>query len=206
MPSGRTHDRITWWSFPILAGFTFWKTQSSSLTLLISVGFLFGGLMFGPDLDIHSVQYKRWGWFRWIWIPYRGSMRHRSVLSHGPIVGTTLRIIYLSLWLGILGLFGLTIVNELWQTGLTWERIAEGTQRSLQQHTKSWLVLCLGLELGALSHYTSDWGSTTYKHCKKQGWQGLLLPKSKPKRKSASIRRGKSPSQKIPKRQIKSKR
>ena len=83
MPSGRTHDRITLWSLPLVMTLSFRATADILLTLIVSSGFLFGGFMFGPDLDIHSVQYRRWGWFRWIWLPYRGSMRHRSILSHG---------------------------------------------------------------------------------------------------------------------------
>ncbi len=64
MPSGRTHDRITLWCLPIVAVGTYMLTQQLPWMLIASGGFLFGGLMFGPDLDIHSVQYKRWGILR----------------------------------------------------------------------------------------------------------------------------------------------
>jgi len=72
MPSGRTHDRITCGVRPsslVLPGYT----QSSDPTLIVSGAFLFSGLMFGPDLDLHSVQYKRWGPLRLLWIPYQNS-------------------------------------------------------------------------------------------------------------------------------------
>ena len=95
MPSGRTHDRITWYLTPVMAGFSYLITHQEHLTVLATVAFLFSGLMFGPDLDIHSVQYKRWGWLRWLWLPYRRLLRHRSLFSHGPIIGTFLRICYL---------------------------------------------------------------------------------------------------------------
>lgn len=71
MPSGRTHDRITLWALPFVTGVAFWQTKSGHLTLLITGGFLFGGLMFGPDLDIYSRQYQRWGFLRFIWLPYQ---------------------------------------------------------------------------------------------------------------------------------------
>lgn len=71
MPSGRTHDSITLYALPIVAGVTFWQTGSSNVTLFVSGGFLFGGLMFSPDLDIYSIQYQRWGFLRWIWLPYQ---------------------------------------------------------------------------------------------------------------------------------------
>ncbi|HEY9753266.1 MAG TPA: metal-binding protein [Coleofasciculaceae cyanobacterium] len=182
MPSGRTHDSITLWSLPLLAGGTFAQTQNGTLTLLVSGGYLFSGLMFGPDLDIHSRQYRRWGVLRWIWLPYRRSMRHRSVLSHGPIVGTVLRIIYLGLWLLLLGLAvtgiaGIVLYGtgklEIWQpmvattaqTGLahaTW---------SLQNQWPAWLALLFGLELGALVHALSDGVGSMYKQ---------LRPRRKP--------------------------
>ncbi|MFN7414520.1 MAG: metal-binding protein, partial [Dolichospermum sp.] len=91
MPSGQTHDRITIWSMPVVASITLVSTHSSNMTLLVAGGFMFGGLMFGPDLDIYSRQFQRWGFLRWIWLPYQKSLRHRSFLSHGPIIGTTLR-------------------------------------------------------------------------------------------------------------------
>ncbi|MGF1675984.1 MAG: metal-binding protein, partial [Rivularia sp. (in: cyanobacteria)] len=64
MPSGQTHDRITIWALPLIAIATFWQTRSSGITLLIAAGFMFGGLMFGPDLDIYSIQFQRWGYLR----------------------------------------------------------------------------------------------------------------------------------------------
>jgi uncharacterized metal-binding protein len=201
MPSGRTHDRITLWSLPFVTGLTFEQTQSGQLTLLVSGAFLFSGLMFGPDLDLHSVQYKRWGCLRWIWLPYQKMLRHRSLLSHGPIIGTTLRVLYLAIWLGILGIFTLGIVTLVWesqpravprlsQTGMlewSWQMLAQSAARSLTHHRSEWLALCLGLELGAMSHVVSDWGNSTYKRYKAQGWSSLL-PRGKMKKRKSTRR------------------
>src|SRR5918998_3916008 len=63
---------------------------------------LFGGLMFGPDLDIQSRQYTRWGVFRFLWLPYRAFFRHRSRWSHGIIFGTLIRVVYFALVLSAL--------------------------------------------------------------------------------------------------------
>ncbi len=128
MPSGQTHDSITLWSLPVVAGLTFERTRSTSLTLVVSGGFLFSGLMFGPDLDIHSRQFKRWGVLRWIWLPYRRSMRHRSFLSHGPIVGTIVRLIYLfSGLLAAVGLIALVSAIAYWAAGEIdqWNRLTQ---------------------------------------------------------------------------------
>ncbi|KAM3112315.1 metal-binding protein [Phormidesmis sp. 146-33] len=174
MPSGRTHDSITLWSLPIVAGAAFVQTQSGNLTLILSGCFLFSGLMFGPDLDIYSQQYKRWGVLRWIWLPYRKSVRHRSVLSHGLIIGTGLRILYLSAWIALLVsilILGAAIAHSLdrWQS-IAQQRFVvslESIVRSLQQHPREWIAAAIGLELGSLSHSLSDWVGSRYKQLKR---------------------------------------
>lgn len=184
MPSGRTHDSITLWSLPLIAGVTFERTRSSSLALLVSAGFLFSGLMFGPDLDIYSRQYKRWGPLRWIWLPYRKVLRHRSFLSHGPIVGTLVRIGYLLLWLGLFGLVAIGLGTLIYQAlGLTrdWQLLTEqvlqtsgsAIGRSLQQFPLEWVTVVIGLELGALSHTLSDWAGSALKRIRKRRKQSV---------------------------------
>ena len=120
MPSGRTHDRITLWGLPFITGLTFGSTGSGNVTLIVAGAYLFSGLMFGPDLDLYSIQYKRWGYLRWIWIPYQKALRHRSLLSHGLIIGTTVRILYLAIWLSVLGIFCLGIAQLVWDVGWNW--------------------------------------------------------------------------------------
>jgi uncharacterized metal-binding protein len=94
MPSGKTHDAITM----LLAVPTFvaaWGvTGSVALASVTTAAMLFGGLMFGPDLDIQSRQYTRWGVFRFLWLPYKMLFRHRSRWSHGIIFGTLIRVVY----------------------------------------------------------------------------------------------------------------
>jgi uncharacterized metal-binding protein len=188
MPSGRTHDRITLLSLPFAAILALLLFRSAVLTLIVCAGFLFGGLMLGPDLDTYSVHYKRWGWFRWIWIPYRGSVRHRSPLSHAPITGTLLRVIYLLVWLGLAGFAVLTIANELWQLGLTWQGVVDLLQTWLQQYKLEGMALLLGLELGALSHYSADGLVTTYKRIKTKGWKAVFKKNKRRSRRSSASR------------------
>lgn len=183
MPSGRTHDRITLWSLPFVTGVTFGQTQSGNLTLIVAGAFLFSGLMFGPDLDIYSVQYQRWGSLRWIWIPYQQRLRHRSLLSHGLIIGTTLRLMYLACPLGILGIFGLGVAQLLWDVGWNWQQIVQAVTALLSRYTAEWIALYLGLELGAMSHTICDWGGSAYKRYKRQSGSGLL-PRGKMIKKS----------------------
>ncbi|BAY76467.1 hypothetical protein NIES25_29160 [Nostoc linckia NIES-25] len=187
MPSGRTHDRITLYSLPLVASVTFWQTRSSNATLLVAGGFLFGGLMFGPDLDIYSVQYQRWGFLRWIWLPYQKSLRHRSFLSHGPIIGTTLRVLYLGCLLAVLGIFVLAIGQKLGNFSFNWQDFGRTVGRSLLDYDTEYVALFLGLELGAMSHSLSDWSGSAYKRFQKQGIRGLL-PSGKIKKRQVRSR------------------
>jgi uncharacterized metal-binding protein len=82
----------------VLAPLTFaaaWGlTGSLGLSAAATAAMLFGGLMFGPDLDIQSRQYTRWGPLRFIWWPYKVVFRHRSRWSHGIVFGTLIRVAY----------------------------------------------------------------------------------------------------------------
>jgi uncharacterized metal-binding protein len=94
MPSGRTHDLITFVLTPPTFLLVWGVTGSLKLAAVVSGATLFGGLMFGPDLDIQSRQYTRWGVFRFLWFPYKVVFRHRSRLTHGIILGTLIRVLY----------------------------------------------------------------------------------------------------------------
>ena len=121
MPSGRTHDRITLWMLPFVVGTCYFIINDGELTLLFSGAFFFSGLMFGPDLDIHSIQFKRWGLFRLLWLPYQKLLHHRSWLSHGLIIGTVIRVIYLSLWIFIVSTILLAIAQLIWGFAWNWQ-------------------------------------------------------------------------------------
>lgn len=196
MPSGRTHDRITLWTLPLIAGLSWGLTRQSGMTLWICAGFLLGGLMLGPDLDTVSLPYKRWGWLRWIWLPYRNNLRHRSPWSHSPIVGTTVRVVYLMLWLSLLSWVGVAAINEVAQMGLSWEEVGGFWGRLLRQYYRESIALFVGLELGAFSHYTADSLVSTYKRVRSKGWQavGRSATRRKPRRKTGRKTRRKSSS------------
>lgn len=158
MPAGKTHDKITWFSSLPVLGLAWLCTQRLGVSLILALSFLFSGLMFSGDLDVKSVQYKRWGWFRWIWVPYQKWVPHRSPLSHGPVLGTLTRLVYLTVWL--LLLFGLFTQSAGW---LAQQELAAQSQtlmfqltRRLQGHPKFLLAALAGLWLGALSHTWAD--------------------------------------------------
>ncbi|WP_310427242.1 metal-binding protein [Chamaesiphon sp. VAR_48_metabat_135_sub] len=163
MPSGRTHDRVTLWSLPLIAGGTLFTTARADLAFWVSGGFLFSGLIFGPDLDLYSFHYQRWGKLRWLWRPYQKAIKHRSIWSHGPIIGTVGRILYLSLWLGLVGLFYLAINQLAGGQTYTGKQLLGMLKHSIESNFPVYLALFCGLELGAMSHYLSDWLVSTYK-------------------------------------------
>jgi uncharacterized metal-binding protein len=184
MPAGKTHDKITLWLMPLIIGGGFWITRNDRLTLLMAIAFGFSGLMFGPDLDIHSCQYQRWGWLRWLWLPYRKLMRHRSPFSHGFLIGTILRLLYVAmfalaialvgvggLWLGQRGQGNFLNQTMDWPGLLAWGR----------QYQGELLATFIGLELGAMSHSVSDWTGSWLK--KRRGKR-----RSSPKTKSSEKR------------------
>lgn len=157
MPSGKTHDRITIWCVPWIVLFAATLTQHWGYTFLLVSGFLFGGLMFGPDLDVRSIQSKRWGWLSWIWHPYRTSLRHRSWLSHGFLAGTLMRLAYLCLWILLGTLLVLEFTNTSGRTHITWGELGQSISYTFLQYWRVWLAIAIGIEIGAMSHSISDW-------------------------------------------------
>ena len=118
--------------------------------------------MFGPDLDIQSRQYTRWGVFRFLGLPYRKIFRHRSRWSHGIIFGTLIRILYFAMVLALLVLMGVylraMLTNGLMPTfeelAVAWRAIEGSIRQNVGEHAV-WAVLA-GLWWGAASHTLTD--------------------------------------------------
>ena len=162
MPSGKTHDAIT----ILLAAPTFvaaWGlTRSVALASVATAAMLFGGLMFGPDLDIQSKQYTRWGVFRFLWLPYRMLFRHRSRWSHGIIFGTLIRVVYFAAIIALLAAAAVYLRAMLTSgapPGLdevvaVWRLMEASLRESVGRHVM-WVVFA-GLWWGAASHTLTD--------------------------------------------------
>ncbi|PSO76978.1 MAG: metal-binding protein [Cyanobacteria bacterium QH_3_48_40] len=161
MPSGRTHDRITLWSLPWVVGVTFLLTRSGELTLMVAGTFLFSGLMFGPDLDIYSQQFQRWGKLRWIWIPYQKMLPHRSSL------------------VAIVAIFGVAVAQLIWGFPWNWQQFAIAVGKWLSIYREEAIALFTGLELGAMTHSWSDWSHSAYKRSQKKRSKRLSSKRGK---------------------------
>jgi uncharacterized metal-binding protein len=162
VPSGKTHDAITF----LLAAPTFavaWKlTESVPIASVVTFGMLFGGLMFGPDLDTVSKQYSRWSVFRFLWYPYQAFFAHRSRWSHGLIFGTLLRVVY---FMGALTLLSFVLayflaiytggdLPRLIEFARTWQQIGDYIRLNVGEFALP--SLFFGLWLGAASHTLTD--------------------------------------------------
>ena len=120
---------------------------------MAGISFLLGGLWLSPDLDVQSRALKRWGPFGWIWWPYRRLLPHRSMWSHGPVIGMTVRLLWILLLLGL-----------AW-TGLAWllqPAIPAPLQawptllNAARQHPRTLLGVWLGLEGSVWLHLLLD--------------------------------------------------
>lgn len=182
MPSGRTHDRITFWLLPLVVIVSYLLTSNLPLTLMVAASFVFSGLMFGPDLDLISIQSKRWGKLGIIWLPYRKFLRHRSLFSHGLLIGTTIRILYLFSILILCAVLIVILMDLLTNLNLNWRDLTNiSFNRLFHSYNQEIIAVFIGLELGAMSHSISDWSVSSY--------QRLYAKKSKKRTKNPKYRR-----------------
>ena len=162
MPSGKTHDAITFiLAVPAFAG-AISLSGDLSFALTVTLGFLFGGLMFGPDLDTKSTQYSRWWALRILWLPYRSFFKHRSRWSHGLAFGALLRVVYFMgvatcvaflVSLGYAAYIGGASPDVL-NFARVWSIVREYSDVVLGPF--GWIALFTGTWLGAASHTVTD--------------------------------------------------
>ena len=149
MALGRSHDRATcvlclpfallWWPWLGLPG-----------AAVAGIAFLFGGLWMSPDLDTVSRPTRRWGPLRWLWWPYRRLLRHRSLLSHSPLLGSAGRLLYLLAL--VLGLSWLAAPLGAPAPG----RLLSGLGQLAQVQPALLLALVSGVEASAWLHLIQD--------------------------------------------------
>ena len=142
MSNYKTHDSITLITTSAVAvALSFFLLPFE--VMLISLATLFGGLMFNGDLDCCSKPYKRWWLLSGFWLPYQKLVgKHRSYLSHGPVVGTVLRILWVALICSPLIWIWLEAVLSF--SFIYWREI---------------IIVLVGLEIGSMSHTLMDWVS-----------------------------------------------
>src|SRR5438445_8337661 len=90
MPDARTHDFITIVTAaagaPAALNMNLPDMRPPNAIVLLGA-YLASGLLFSPDLDLHSSPYRRWRKLRWLWLPYQKLVPHRSWASHSLFFG-----------------------------------------------------------------------------------------------------------------------
>ncbi|WP_320663608.1 metal-binding protein [Prochlorococcus sp. MIT 1223] len=149
MASGKEHDRaIKLWILPF--GLLAAVIYNLQIAFIFSFAFAVGGLWLSPDLDIISKPLKRWGFLQVLWWPYRKIIPHRSNLSHSPIIGTTIRLIYL---VGIL-----IIINLLLSKFINLEPLIllRNVNKIITLYPEKIIALVVGIEVSAWVHIIQD--------------------------------------------------
>ncbi len=157
MASGRNHDRFGLGCIPLVWSLGLSVSHNSALAAVLVGSYSFGIWYLSPDLDTQSKPWYRWRQLKILWVPYQRLVPHRHILSHGPIIGTTCRLLYIAFWLLLLlnVLKAGVPVTEVGIENSVRSAIATAAGRQLL-----WSVYC-GCELAALNHLLLD---------------GLLLP------------------------------
>lgn len=115
-----------------------------------ALAFLLGGLWLSPDLDTISRPSRRWGPLRLLWWPYRRLLRHRSLLSHSPLLGSAGRLLYLAALL-----LGLSLLAGPLGAPSPTDLLAAG--RALWQEQRPLALAALvGVEASAWLHLLQD--------------------------------------------------
>ncbi len=149
MASGQDHDKATALlsgPFGLIISLVF----GIKIGLLSTIAFVIGGFWLSPDLDTKSLALKRWGKLRIIWWPYRKLIPHRSIFSHGPIVGTMIRLGYLLLIILLIG--KLLLPSYFSEEFLSSQPI----QELIMQYPEIIVAIFLGLEANVWLHLIQD--------------------------------------------------
>ncbi len=138
MASGRNHDRSILFTTPLIG--IVGTAYNLELGIVAAASHLLGGLYLSPDLDLKSLPFKRWGIFKIVWIPYQKLIPcHRHWLSHGVVVGSIIRLLYIVALLLPLWVIFPSLQQVHW--AITWEKA---------------IAFFLGVELSALNHLLLD--------------------------------------------------
>lgn len=137
MASGKNHDRAILLMTPI------WSMTAAHYGglwtgVLVGATHFLGGWYLSPDLDLKSRPFLRWGVLKSIWLPYQDRIPHRHWLSHAPVIGSVVRLLYLSAWLSPLLLI-------------------PATHEALSKVGWEWIIaFFVGVELSAINHLLLD--------------------------------------------------
>jgi uncharacterized metal-binding protein len=106
LPSGITHSKATI-VLAVTGSLVSQHLGHAPIETVALTGGVLTGLVLTPDLDVDvgciskrivrrsAGRFIAWLWAL-LWLPYARIMPHRSHLSHLPLIGTTIRLVYLA--------------------------------------------------------------------------------------------------------------
>lgn len=153
MAAGFEHDNASIALSPVIGTAVFAMTGDILLGCAAAMG-CYSGIYLSPDLDLIQItrserlamnHYKITGFLFYLyWLPYGYAIPHRHPLSHWPVLGTCLRVLY-----GLMGLFVAAAVLDLLVPGV--ETAVFRATGSL--HFGAWMV---GLMVADTAHWIMD--------------------------------------------------
>lgn len=158
MANGKAHERINliFLAIGIVVSAALIHKDSTFEGIFVIVGFIIGTFLIGPDLDLRSRPYRRWRWLRFIWIPYQ-TFKHRSIWTHGYIIGDVIRYAYLSVWCLLL----LVILSLVLKP--TFGELLNTTTSYVIVHKTIFLSIFFGNVLSSAAHTLTDKTTSTFK-------------------------------------------
>jgi uncharacterized metal-binding protein len=112
MPSGKIHAEITLAAAALTYAWGLKSGETPVLAAAAAAGCA-AGVLINPDLDVVGTRADRlvretnfflaiiWGI---LWYPYSALIPHRSLISHSPVIGTFIRILYMMIPVLLLGI------------------------------------------------------------------------------------------------------
>ena len=150
MASGDQHDKSTKiWFIPF--GLVISMIMGVENGVISSISFLIGGLWLSPDLDTNSNATKRWGRIKYLWWPYKKLIPHRSIFSHGPFIGSTLRLAYLAILIIAL----ISLLEQILNIDKAPYNLSK-LKEDIIQFRHTYLPVILGVEGSAWLHLIKD--------------------------------------------------
>ncbi len=138
LASGKNHDRAILFASPLVLVVGCYQF-GLELGIIAGASHFLGGYWLSPDLDIKSAPFQRWGILKIIWLPYQRLIPHRNWKSHAPVLGTLIRLTYLTAWLSPIWLMFPDLQRVQW--AIDWGKVA---------------AFLAGVELSALNHLLLD--------------------------------------------------
>ncbi len=148
MPGHQTHTAAAvLFAIGIVAGKLAGDVLGWGLLAVAIAAFLASSIPLTPDLDTASHAYYSIPKFlRWLVYPYVWAVPHRSWFSHGPVIGTLARTLYL-------GVLLTPVALVLWAQGVV---TPDGAWSWLSGRPEAVVAVMGGLEAGTLVHLALD--------------------------------------------------